>query len=590
MNTPGAENTTTPVTDPGGDTGCDAPVVTIGSVQGSGAASPAAGTTVEIEGVVTGDFQVGGFDGYYMQDFGDGDPATSDGIFVYAQGGAEVAVGDAVHVKGAVSEYFELTEITPTAVEVCATGAESPAPVELTLPIDPAAREPLEGMRVAFREPLTIIEYFEHAQYGQIVLGRAGSTSRPRRSSRAPPGGGARREERRRAHHAGRRPQPAEPRPGVAPERSAVHARQPLPRGDLVSNVIGVLDYRFAEWAIQPTQAADHVAANPRTDVPEVAGGTTVASFNVLNYFTTLGSRGADTQAEFERQQAKIVSAITEIDADIVGLIEIENDGDAVEDLVDALNAKLGTRRTPPSRPACSEPMRSRPPSSTSRPGSSRSESSPFSTRRSTRASHDAQPARARPDVRRHRDRRRRHRRREPPQVEGSAAPTIRTRATARATAATSARGRRRRSRPWLATGPTGAEPGRDLIIGDLNAYDKEDPIRALVTAGYTDLRAQFEGEDAYSYVFDGQLGYLDHALAAPGLVREVVGTAGWTINADESSLIDYDMTYKRAAQDALFAPDPFRSSDHDPVIIGLDLVPPADTTAPSSSSPPTPP
>ena len=101
------------------------------------------------------------------------------------------------------------------------------------------------------------------------------------------------------------------------------------------------------------------------------------------------------------------------------------------------------------------------------------------------------------------------------------------------------------------------------------------------MTAGYTDLRAQFEGEDAYSYVFDGQLGYLDHALAAPGLVREVVGTAGWTINADESSLIDYDMTYKRAAQDALFAPDPFRSSDHDPVIIGLDLVPPADTTAP---------
>ena len=67
VNTPGAENTTTPVTDPGGDTGCDAPVVTIGSVQGSGAASPAAGTTVEIEGVVTGDFQVGGFDGY-MQD------------------------------------------------------------------------------------------------------------------------------------------------------------------------------------------------------------------------------------------------------------------------------------------------------------------------------------------------------------------------------------------------------------------------------------------------------------------------------------------------------------------------------------------
>ena len=359
--------------------------MTIGSVRGSGAASPAAGTTVEIEGVVTGDFQVGGFDGY-MQDFGDGDPATSDGIFVYAQGGAEVAVGDAVHVKG-VSEYFELTEITPTAVEVCATGAESPAPVELTLPIDPAAREPLEGMRVAFREPLTIIEYFEHAQYGQIVLGK-GRQYQPTATFEPGSPEAVALAEKNAAERItlddGRSQQ--NPDPASHPNGQPFTLDNRFRGGDLVSNVIGVLDYRFAEWAIQPTQAADHVAANPRTDVPEVAGGTTVASFNVLNYFTTLGSRGADTQAEFERQQAKIVSAITEIDADIVGLIEIENDGDAVEDLVDALNAKLGAEAyaavptgvlgTDEITTFIYQPA-----------GSSRSESSPFSTRRSTRAS-----------------------------------------------------------------------------------------------------------------------------------------------------------------------------------------------------------
>jgi predicted extracellular nuclease len=134
----------------------------------------------------------------------------------------------------------------------------------------------------------------------------------------------------------------------------------------------------------------------------------------------------------------------------------------------------------------------------------------------------------------------------------------------------------------WLATDPTGQDTvGRELIIGDLNAYDKEDPIRALETAGYTDLLFEFQGEDAYTYVFDGQLGYLDHALAGTELLADVTGASAWNINADEPSLIDYDMTFKLPAQDALFAPDPYRSSDHDPVIVGLSLTPP-DTTPPT--------
>jgi predicted extracellular nuclease len=68
-----------------------------------------------------------------------------------------------------------------------------------------------------------------------------------------------------------------------------------------------------------------------------------VASSNVLNYFTTLGARGANTEAEFARQKAKIVEAIAGLDADVVGLMEIENNADgAVNDLVAALNAKIG--------------------------------------------------------------------------------------------------------------------------------------------------------------------------------------------------------------------------------------------------------
>jgi len=121
----------------------------------------------------------------------------------------------------------------------------------------------------------------------------------------------------------------------------------------------------------------------------------------------------------------------------------------------------------------------------------------------------------------------------------------------------------------WLATDPTGSGDNDFLIIGDLNAYDKEDPIDAVLAGGYTDLVYQYIGEDAYSYVFDGQLGYLDHALANQALVSEISGVTIWHINADESSLIDYDTSYKQDVQDAIYAPDAYRSSDHDPVLIG---------------------
>jgi predicted extracellular nuclease len=133
----------------------------------------------------------------------------------------------------------------------------------------------------------------------------------------------------------------------------------------------------------------------------------------------------------------------------------------------------------------------------------------------------------------------------------------------------------------WLATDPTGSDDPDHLIIGDLNSYDKEDPIDALIagsddTAGtgddFSDLLRQFQGEQAYTYLFDGQLGYLDYALANQSLLRQMTGATAWHINADEPDIIDYDTTFKRDAQDALYAPDQYRSSDHDAVIVGLRL------------------
>src|SRR5690606_1834351 len=76
----------------------------------------------------------------------------------------------------------------------------------------------------------------------------------------------------------------------------------------------------------------------------------------------------------------------------------------------------------------------------------------------------------------------------------------------------------------YLATDPTGSGDPDFLIVGDLNAYAKEDPITALVERGYTDLHAAYEGAEGYSYVFDGQLGYLDTALANEPLLGQVTG------------------------------------------------------------------
>ncbi|HEX9260399.1 MAG TPA: PxKF domain-containing protein, partial [Acidimicrobiales bacterium] len=74
-----------------------------------------------------------------------------------------------------------------------------------------------------------------------------------------------------------------------------------------------------------------------------------------------------------------------------------------------------------------------------------------------------------------------------------------------------------------------------------------------------------------YSYVFDGQWGYLDHALASASLVDQVDGVADYHINSDEPSVLDYNVEFKSAGQvSSLYAPDQFRVSDHDPVIIGL--------------------
>ncbi|MGO0575140.1 ExeM/NucH family extracellular endonuclease [Ornithinimicrobium panacihumi] len=595
LNTPGAANATS---SGGGDPVDPDPVcepVLIGTVQGSGDVSPINGQTVCIEGIVVGDFQhAGSYQGYYVQDAGDGDPATSDGIFVYAPNGLDVSEGDTVRVTGTVAEYYGLTQISLTGLEVVSTGGELPAPVELTLPVD---HEAYEGMLVSFVEDLAILEYYNYARYGQVVLGYGDGTFRQYQPTAVYEPGSPDAEALAvwNAEHritlddglGGQNPSFLR-----HPDGEAFSLTNLFRGGDTVSNVTGVLDYRFSTWAVQPTEAADYEQTNPRPAVPEVGGTTTVGSFNVLNYFTTLTSedgnaRGADTPEEFERQQAKIVAAINEMDTDIVGLIEIENNDDvAVANLVEALNAAAGEDRWAfvPTGAIGSDAITTAliyQPAEVSPVGDFAlldSSVDPrylddFNRPALAQTFQDVENEGLVTVVVNHL------------KSKGSSCDAVgdptdpdgQGNCNGVRTDAADALG------DWANSDPTGTGTDNVLIIGDLNSYDKEDPIAALVADGYADLLAQLQGEYAYSYVFDGMLGYLDYAMASSALQPLVTGADAWLINADEPTVLDYDMTHKPDAQDAIYAPDPYRSSDHDPVLVGLTLAPepPEDTTAP---------
>lgn len=128
----------------------------------------------------------------------------------------------------------------------------------------------------------------------------------------------------------------------------------------------------------------------------------------------------------------------------------------------------------------------------------------------------------------------------------------------------------------WLANSPTGTVDPDTLIIGDLNAYAKEDPVTALLNAGYVNVLETLEGVGGYSYVFDGEAGHLDHALASPNLWRQIAGAFTWHNNSAEPVYLDYNLEDKSATQQAVNngpannGTTPWRASDHDPVIIDL--------------------
>lgn len=566
----------------------------IASVQGAGSASPFVGNNVTIEAIVVADFQntnqLGGF--FIQEEDADSDsnPATSEGIYIASS--TPVAVGDRVRVNGTVAETYGLTQIANATVTLCASNQALPTPASLSLPVTSLdAFEALEGMSVAISQTLTVNETYQLGRYGQLLLAN-GRLQQP--TNVVEPGAAANALQAQNNLNKlmmddGSNVQNPDPVIFPAPGLSAENT---LRSGDTLANLRGVITYDFGSYRILPTVTPNFIHTNARPLAPEIdsAANLTIASFNVLNFFNGNGtgggfptSRGANNTTEFARQKAKIVSALVGLNADVIGLIEIENDGysntSAIAELAAALNTATNTNVWKFINPDVNK--------------IGTDEIAVGFIYRSDKATAIGQTAILDSSV----DAQFIDTKNRPALAQSFRVNSNRAIATAvvnhfkskgsdcndlgdtdigdgqgncnltRTKAATALVN-------WLSTHPTGVNDSDYLIIGDLNAYAKEDPIRQILNAGYSDLINLFGGSRAYSYVFDGQAGYLDHGLASSSLTPQVLFASDWHINADEPISLDYNTEFKSAAQiNNFYAPDAYRSSDHDPLLISLKLV-----------------
>ncbi len=467
-------------------------------------------------------------------------------------------------------------------VQISGTGYTLP-PTAVTLPVpagDTLYLEKFEGMLITWPQALYVTENYNLGRYGEVYLSSGDRLWQP--TNVVLPGAPANALQAENDRNKiilddDNLTQNADPIDHPSPGLTAANT---LRSGDTVTGLTGCLSQGTSgytgtdNYRVHPTAAPLFVHANPRPAAPAAPGGTvTVASFNVLNYFngpTFPTSRGAETLEEFARQRNKIIPAIVGLQADVVGLMEIENDSgsnQAAQDLVAGLNTVEGAgtysfintgvigtdeiRVALIYRPARVTPVgaymvntnaiNNRPTLAQTFQQNSTGERfsvvvNHFKSKGCPGSGDDAD------------------------QLDGQGCYNY-----TRVQQAT-------RLNTWIngTVIPDSGDPDV-IIVGDLNAYALENPITTLTGFGYTNLTSQFEGTNAYSYVYFGQSGYLDHALATASIVPQVSNTAHWHINPDEPSVLDYNDNFKSAGQlVSLYAADAYRSSDHDPVIIGL--------------------
>ncbi len=614
-------------------TGDEPPVTRISAVQGSGDQSPLVGQKVTVSAVVTA--YMPGLSGFFVQEEAadsDGDAATSEGIFVYYgnanPGVDESTVGKLVQISASVSEFRNQTQLSAITDFVVRGAAALPEPVRIALPVsDMGQWERLEGMRVEVASAtaggkLVVSDNRTLGRYGNVTLSADTPLAQYTEVNAPSVAGYAAYVQTLQRSQIILDDRSGAQNPEFVPGRGGLplSASNTLRAGDGVDRVIGVLDQFFdaaasepylTSYRVQPTQTPQFTgAARPSAaELQQAVGAATlkIASANVLNFFNLTGAtsgssqvmfntplgnqqgiRGANSIAELDRQRAKIVANLLGLGADVYGLMEVQNNGfgpgSAIQDLADALNASAD-------KPAGAVYAVVKAPFTEAAgtvPGAGTDAITVAIVYRSDRVTPVGSAAA--PNVSTYDAFN--------GSIGGARVPIAQTFAVGGSAeqftlvvnhfkskgsvlggagnadvldgqgANNAARVKTAQQLSnWLATRPTGVTSPHVVLVGDFNAYAKEDPITTLESGGYVKV------SQGLSYAFDGMWGSLDHVLVSTSLQPSVGRAVKWAINAEEPEVLDYNVEFKSLDQQASFyAPTAYRSSDHNPILLGLNF------------------
>ncbi|WP_406663652.1 ExeM/NucH family extracellular endonuclease [Gallaecimonas sp. GXIMD1310] len=623
---------------------CPANITPIPAIQGSGDRSPLvpAGSYQSADKVVTEgrvtQVTTGLYKGFFLQDgAGDGNPATSDGIFVFTGSAPDPSIkpGASVCVEGLVKEYYGFTEVAMDRYAFTADDLPAVHTTDLVIGDNVAqSLEAVEGMKVRLTADSDMrvtrpFSYDYSASRSNMELAHGGPLYQPTQlfpalTSQASELAAANQARTLYVETDQKAPN------GVIPYFPGLDAQQGYIRvNDRVENLEGVIGYSYSNYRLvadNQITAADFVHLSDRSSAPAITakGQLRVASFNIENFFNTavggapnpLGqNRGATTAADFALQQQKTVNALLKIDADVVGLVEVENNGfgddSAIHSLLSALNAELPADKqyavvTPAEAgtvggDAITSMIIYRP-STVTPVGPLDILQMPNQITVAADGSEDIHHG-GRPSLLQS------FKRVFDGQATGdSFRVAINHLRSKGSKCAEDLEGKPqdgqgscnelRNSEAALVAEHVLASDTPTLVLGDFNAYTSEDPIlvmtqippldRTLKTAhdtyfGDTTAAPQLDGparvisqgyglvslvnKDSYSYQYDGMIGRLDQALATANMADKVAQVTDWHINAAESNLFHYDSRY---TGDLVKSDNPFSASDHDPVVIEL--------------------
>ena len=561
---------------------CADPATLISAIQGNSDISPVLNETHVIEGVVTASFAH--LNGFFIQEEAsdmDADSLTSEGLFVSSS--EMPASGRIIRVVGGISESYGKTQLTANA-PLLDCGASNVSAINLTLPFASSAEpEAIEAMYIQVNAPLTVTNTYSLGRYGELTLSN-GLLYNPTNLYAPNSAEAIAQKEQNKLNQLllddainGSYPDT------IIYPNGELSASNTVRLGDQVTSLMGVLDYSYGSYRVLPTQTPVFSHANVREQSPTIDNGNVkVASVNLLNLFNGDGqgdgfptSRGADNVIEFERQITKAVTAIFVMDADIVGLMEIENDGvgafSALADLVNRLNIIAGEEKyayvnigsaigTDAIAVAFIYQV-----TKVSLVGEALVNSNAIFNRPALAQtfSLNVNAAQLTVVVNHFKSKGGCGSASGADLDQGDGQACFNARRVEQASEIVN----------WVNTDAVLSLQADVLVIGDLNSYAKEDPIKLFTDNNYTNLIGHFGGSHVYSYSYRGELGYLDHILANASLAAKAVDAAQWHINVDEPAYLDYNTETKTEQQQiSLYADDVFRMSDHDPVIATFNL------------------